>query len=431
MILAALPKFFERLLPLPEQSFQAPPGLAGTGVLTVDEFGQVIEADEAARDLLDCEQPLGQKFRDFLVPGDAIEFDLAIAGAPVRSTLRVNLPIAPGRYCLLGEREKRLDLFLDPIENVINILIVDRSAYGDDQKNLIKERDAALKAADTARQAAKKSAERLADLSHEMRTPLNAVIGFADAMRSETFGPLGNEKYVEYADDISTSGGHLLSLATSILDLAKIDADRMKLQREMVDIGDIAREAAAIVRHAADEAGLVLDVQIDDELPRSSLDPRAIRQILINLLSNAIKFTSDGSVTLRVGYVGEKLRLIVTDTGVGMSREELAKLGARFTSAQAEGVRGAGGAGIGLALAHAFARMHEGDLTFESAPGEGVEATLSLPVVEAVTRHSSDRAGLLSTLDDDKMSNDEPQILSQLDRVEAYRKEIASRRAAA
>lgn len=274
-------------------------------------------------------------------------------------------------------------------------------------------------AAAAMRAEARERADLLADLSHEMKTPLNAVIGFAEAMAGETFGPLGHRKYAEYADYIRASGGHLLDLVTSILDLARIEADRFTLHPEMTDLAKLAEECAGIVRLAAERAGLKLTTRIAADIPESWLDPRAMRQIVINLLSNAVKFTSDGEIVLSLDRAGEKIVLTVTDTGVGMSRDELDKLGARFTAAQVDGVRGAKGAGLGLALAFALAELHEGSLEIDSAPGEGVTATLRLPVrrperprrLHAVS--SADAAPAPAT----------PQVLTQLERIEAYRRE--------
>ncbi|MEM9705786.1 MAG: HAMP domain-containing sensor histidine kinase [Pseudomonadota bacterium] len=276
------------------------------------------------------------------------------------------------------------------------------------------------------------SAEMLADLSHEMRTPLNAVIGFADAMENETFGPLGHDKYVEYARHINSSGRHLLDLISSILDLSKIEAQRFSLKRQVTGLSAIAYDAAAMVRGAADAAGLSLTLRISEDLPESYLDPRAVRQILINLLANAVKFTSDGGVTLEADRDGDWLIVVVSDTGVGMSEAELARLGGRFTSALGEGVRGAKGAGLGLALAFALAEAHGGSLKLASAPGEGMCATLRLPVAKAPKRANlSSLNGAPKGTDAQAQGAAEETVRSQLDRIEAYRRELDGGRDAA
>ena len=177
------------------------------------------------------------------------------------------------------------------------------------------------------------------------------------------------------------SGAHLLDLVNAILDLAKIGADRYQLTRVKTDPGAIGKACAEMVRMSAEKAGLKLVTDIAGDLPESFLDPRALRQILLNLLSNAVKFTSDGEIFLSAAAINGDIVFTVKDSGVGMSAEELEKLGARFTAAQGAGVRGAGGAGLGLALAFALAELHGGALTIDSAPGEGVTATVRLPVV--------------------------------------------------
>lgn len=244
--------------------------------------------------------------------------------------------------------------------------------------------------------------DRLADLSHEMKTPLNAILGFSDAMREATFGPLGHAKYQDYADHIYTSGEHLMDLVTSILDLARIDADQYQLQLTLGNLGEIVTECVEMIRPQSDAAGLNFVVEaeaIDDSL----LDVQAVRQILINLFSNAVKFTSDGSINVCLRRDGaRRLEVIVRDTGIGMSPDQLAHLGERFTSASGDGVRGNRGNGLGLALAISLARLHGGALIIDGAPGEGVTAILSLPVREAHTRPL--RKALERSGDKDKIS---------------------------
>jgi cell cycle sensor histidine kinase DivJ len=161
-------------------------------------------------------------------------------------------------------------------------------------------------------------------------------------------------------------------------------------------------------------------------MPESFLDPRAVRQILINLLANAVKFTSDGAITLSAARRETAIEITVKDTGVGMSAEELAKLGARFTAAQGAGVRGAKGAGLGLALAFALADLHGGSLKLDSAPGEGVTATLKLPVVAPPQRRRDLNAVEALGYAADEEAPAPPAVLTQLERIEAYRRQRAA-----
>lgn len=257
----------------------------------------------------------------------------------------------------------------------------------------------------------------IGDLAHEFKTPLNAIIGFADAMRSETYGPLGADilgarKYAEYVNHIHSSGAHLSALVSAAQDYAKTRAGRYEIAPAPTEPAALAEDCAAMIRGQAEAAGLDLKIAIDEAPPEAMLDARAIKQILVNLLSNAVKFTETGEIVLSVGAKNvngdDALEFVVKDTGVGMNKVVLAKLGGRYSDTHRKGVRGAGGTGLGLSLAFELARLHGGRLTFESAPGVGTTARLSVPV-----------AG--------KSSGAAPQpaadIKSQLDRVNAFRAE--------
>lgn len=262
------------------------------------------------------------------------------------------------------------------------------------------------------------STELMADLAHEMKTPLNAIMGFADAMRAETFGPLGAEpkaaeKYCEYAGHIHASGAHLTALIGAVQDFAKAKAGHYTIEKERIAPGVLVEECAAMIRGAAEAAGLSLDVEIAPDLPEAMLDARVIRQVLVNLLSNAVKFTEAGSVTVKVSQTAGALDFVVSDTGIGMNNIVLAKLGGRWSDTHQDGVRGTGGAGLGLSLAFDLARQHGGVLKLESAKGEGTTARLTVPVNDKTS--SPDRLPLQSD------------IQSQLDRVNAFRRERAQK----
>ncbi len=257
------------------------------------------------------------------------------------------------------------------------------------------------------------SSDLIGDLAHELKTPLNAIIGFADAMRSETFGPLGADvlgarKYVEYVNHIHASGAHLSALISAAQDYAKTRAGHYQISPAPVSPAVIVEECAAMIRGAADKAGLAFKVTIEDDLPEAMLDARAVRQILVNLLSNAVKFTDEGEVALAVRMKGGDLEFIVKDTGVGMNKVVLAKLGGRYSDTHRKGVRGAGGSGLGLSLAFELARLHGGTLHITSEPGAGTTARLTTPI--------SEKTAVAAPMGD---------IQSQLDRVNAFRAERA------
>ena len=260
--------------------------------------------------------------------------------------------------------------------------------------------------------------DRIADLSHEMKTPINAIMGFADAMRAETFGPLGDDKYREYAELIHSSGAHLMDLIGAVLDSAKIRAGRFELTPQPGDPGAVARECAAMIRTETEKAELNFIVNIAPDLPEAMIDARAVKQILINLLSNAVKFTGEGEIELTVEEKCGALDFVVRDTGIGMNRTVLAKLGGRFSDTHQSGVRGTDGAGLGLALAFSLAKLHGGALRIDSEPGEGTTARLTLPL-------RGPQAGAPAAV------NGAGDIQSQLDRVNAYRRERAKQASAA
>ncbi|WOI53983.1 HAMP domain-containing sensor histidine kinase [Parvularcula sp. LCG005] len=235
---------------------------------------------------------------------------------------------------------------------------------------------------------AARRSEQLANVSHEIRTPLNAVIGFADALYAERFGPLGNDKYRDYARVIQESGQHLLSLITDWLDLSKAEANETTLEMAPEDPGALVNLCAEIMRLRASDAGLYIATEIEPGLGPVMLDAKVIRQIVLNLLSNALKFTETGGITATVRREGAVLAISVIDTGVGMSPDDLSIVGQRFKQARSEGVRGARGTGIGLSLSKALARLHGGELKLMSSVGEGTTALLRLPF-EAAPRQTN------------------------------------------
>ncbi|NNU16997.1 HAMP domain-containing histidine kinase [Parvularcula sp. ZS-1/3] len=225
--------------------------------------------------------------------------------------------------------------------------------------------------------------EKLADVSHEIRTPLNAVIGFADALRQESFGPLGDRRYRDYARLIQESGQHVLSLINDLLDLSKVEAEKLELHLEPVDVRAFVISVAQTFGLEAERAGLELTCQTAKAVGIHTIDKKVVRQVLLNLLGNALKFTQSGSITLRTKVLGDQLVFAVEDTGVGMSRADLGRIGERFYQARSEGVRGGKGSGLGLSLSAALAKAHGGRLDLTSEEGRGTVATLSLPIKQA------------------------------------------------
>ncbi|MEQ1755150.1 MAG: ATP-binding protein [Micropepsaceae bacterium] len=217
----------------------------------------------------------------------------------------------------------------------------------------------------------------LANMSHELRTPLNAIIGFSDMMCAQVFGALGNERYIEYADDIRNSGRHLLELITSVLDIAKIEAGKLELHFEAVDLSFVIDECVHLLRVGAAEAGIELIADADPDTGGFLADRRAVKQILLNLLSNAMKFTpSGGHVTIATRAAGERIELSVRDDGIGIPADQLPRLGKPFEQVCTDPLLAKGGSGLGLALVKAIAEKHGGRMSITSAEGAGTTVTI-------------------------------------------------------
>jgi cell cycle sensor histidine kinase DivJ len=241
---------------------------------------------------------------------------------------------------------------------------------------------AALLAAEEARDEAQGLAASrmrfLANTSHELRTPLNAIMGFSDMMRARMFGDLA-PKYGEYADLIYESGGHLLALINDILDVSKIEARRYQLNLERLDLREPLNDALRLVRLQADVAAIKLRARLPKTPLMVEADRRAVKQMCLNLLSNALKYTpSGGVVILSAQGLADAVEVIVADTGVGISPEDLKRIGRPFEQAGGADDR-ARGTGLGLSLVSSLARLHGGALKLESRLGAGTAATLRLP----------------------------------------------------
>jgi two-component system, cell cycle sensor histidine kinase PleC len=236
-----------------------------------------------------------------------------------------------------------------------------------------------------ARQAAehndRSKSQFLANMSHELRTPLNAIIGFAELMQGQALGAIQPRKYAEYIGDIHGSGVLLLSIINDILDMAKIEAGKMELVCEPVDVAELVAAALRVVAARAAGAQLSLVADVAAGLPRLIADDRALRQILLNLLSNAIKFTPPGgSVDVRVQLAGDGgITLVVRDNGIGMTPEHVGIALQPFGQVANPLTRAHAGTGLGLPLVHKLAEMHDATLSIDSRLGAGTLVTVAFP----------------------------------------------------
>ncbi len=219
----------------------------------------------------------------------------------------------------------------------------------------------------------------LANMSHELRTPLNAIIGFSEIMGSGMFGELGSEKYQEYCHDILTSGHYLLEVINDILDMSKIEAGRMKLDMEELDLTQTLAESLRVVTGRAQDKNLTLDADIETSISVVA-DRRATKQIIVNLLSNAVKFTPDGGrIVVRSRQLEDRIVLMIADTGIGIAQHSLARLGRPFEQVESQLTKTYHGSGLGLAIARSLAQLHGGSMRLRSKLEVGTVVRVTLP----------------------------------------------------
>jgi two-component system, cell cycle sensor histidine kinase PleC len=221
----------------------------------------------------------------------------------------------------------------------------------------------------------------LANMSHELRTPLNAILGFSEIIGQECFGPVGSDRYKEYANDIHSSGAHLLSLINDLLDVAKIEAGRMDIAPHPLDPHHTFDIALKLIGAKAREKNQKLTIAISSDVPPLYADERALKQILINLVSNAVKFTPEGgAIAVTAGKArGGGFQICCEDNGPGIPREKIDKIFTPFSQVDNRYDRQAGGTGLGLALVRGLAELHGGRAWLESEYGKGTRSYVVLP----------------------------------------------------
>jgi signal transduction histidine kinase/CheY-like chemotaxis protein len=249
----------------------------------------------------------------------------------------------------------------------------------------ILQREAELTVArENAEQANQMKSGFLASMSHELRTPLNAIIGYSEMLREDAMDD-GADDLVSDLSKIHSAGKHLLGLINDILDLSKIEAGKMDIYLEDVEVGSLVDEVVNTIRPMVEKNENELVVEREDGMGTIHVDVTKVRQVLLNLLSNASKFTEKGETKLSIGKVVEggkdAIRFSVRDSGIGMTPEQRGKLFHPFTQAEASTTRKYGGTGLGLVISRRFCRMMGGELTVESELGKGSTFTVVLPVV--------------------------------------------------
>jgi len=249
---------------------------------------------------------------------------------------------------------------------------------------------------------ARKSADRanraktqfLAHMSHELRTPLNAIIGFSEILESDKIKDTGIDRRREYAKLIRSSGEHLLEVVNGILDMSKIESGMFNIFPESMQLAPVITGCCDMVSQQAIDRGISIVRVLPDDLPEIVADLRACRQILLNLLSNAIKFTDrGGTVTVGARVEGKMMAIFVEDTGIGISADDLPRLGTPFVQAGTVYSSHCEGSGLGLSTVKGLATLHGGRMIIESTPGVGTSASVLLPVERVADRQQANNSG--------------------------------------
>jgi len=228
--------------------------------------------------------------------------------------------------------------------------------------------------------------EFLAQMSHELRTPLNSIIGFSDVIRNEVFGPVGNEKYAEYLNGVHSSGTHLLALINDILEMARMEAGKVTLTEELVDLHALVEEVKMQLSQRSRASLITVRSNIERTAPKLNGDQRRIYQMLLNLMSNAVKFTrANGLIEVSAHRNSDSsLSLKIRDSGIGMTSEEVEKVIEPFTQARGSILNAREGSGLGLPIVKGLIEQHGGTLSIVSAPNKGTTVQLTFPAARCV-----------------------------------------------
>jgi signal transduction histidine kinase len=226
-------------------------------------------------------------------------------------------------------------------------------------------------------------------MSHELRTPLNAIMGFSDIISRQMFGPLGSERYGEYARMIHESGTLLLDLINDLLDMSKIEAGKFDLHIEEFPVAEVIESTMRLLSVRAESRRIRISNSVSPPDVLLAADPRAFKQILLNLISNAVKFTDPGgAIDVGATVSAERFQLTVRDTGIGIPADILPRLARPFEQASNDPTRAHGGSGLGLALVKSLTLLHGGEFAIESQVGLGTTVTVTLPLT-ATAEHAA------------------------------------------
>ncbi len=343
--------------------------------------GDVLDGTDKTRELINVAPELltGSGLFDRVHVADRIAYLSALAdmreGAAARKVdLRLRLP----RYEAAESGNNYGDFSLELAQPAADGAAVGILRVNSEMMGL---RRALAEAGEAAASAEVAKSRFLAAVSHELRTPLNAILGFSDMLLHEMFGPFKDTRQKEYVALVRESGQHLLDVVTSILDVSRIESGAYSVQPEPFRFSDAVDMCKSMMQVQAQKKGIVLETRLGADIGEIAADRRAVQQILINLVSNAVKFTPDrGNVTIGASRVGSRLHFWVSDTGIGIAADDLARLGKPFMQIQNDYTRQFEGTGLGLSLVKGLVELHDGTMSVESAPGMGTKVSVSLPV---------------------------------------------------
>ncbi|PSC04570.1 PAS domain-containing sensor histidine kinase, partial [Alsobacter soli] len=356
---------------------------ATDGVIVLDEAGRILSLNKAAEALFgyDQNEVAGETFITLFAPDShalALDYLEGLKANGVASVLNDGREVV-GRVRQGG----RIPLFMtlgaisEAPERKFCAVLRDITPWKKAEGDL-------LEAKQAAEQASAQKSDFLAKISHEVRTPLSAIIGFAEVMIEERFGPIGNERYLEYLRDIHASGGHVISLINDLLDLSKIEAGKFDLNFVSVDANEIVSRSVAMLQPQASAARVVLRTSLSQRLPRVVADERSLRQIVLNILSNAVKFTDPGGqVIVSTAFTDRgEVALRVRDTGIGMTEKEIETALEPFRQVAGSA---RGGTGLGLPLTKALVEANRASLTIRSAKDSGTLVEVTFPTTRVLS----------------------------------------------
>ncbi len=363
---------------------------ATDGVLTLDHQGRIASINSSAQAIFgfDSQEAVGRSFYDLVTTSSAATVRDYLAALTDSGLARI---FNDGREIVGVERQGgEIPLFVT----------IGRIYTEGDDRDATPKYCAVLRditqwkrteeelrtAKDQAERANAQKSEFLANISHELRTPLNAIIGFSEVMQTEKFGSISNDRYKGYVNDIHSSGEHLLSLINDLLDLSKVEAGKLELNFTSVDLSDIIQQCIGIIQEQATRERIIIRTSVTERLPNVVADQRSMRQILLNLLSNAVKFTGKGGQVIVSALMDEdgQIKLLVKDTGIGMSSEELVQAMEPFQRVEQTQSPERPGTGLGLPLTKALAEANRAAFEIESEPGRGTRVQITFPTTRVL-----------------------------------------------